>query len=152
MTKPEYVEISFGMPFLELYYGEKWGINDIEKHPILLLKLCNKMDIEIDTNQLHDLFLSTELIVVLFAKSNKEVFITFDFKKDPTDQMGFCSIGIRYKTADVKHIEKELEMIYFNSAVRSGLLYDYFTEDLYNIVTKKPYYSKREIQYINQKN
>jgi hypothetical protein len=148
MQKPEYVEISFGMPFLELYYGKEWETNETEKNTTSLVELCEKLKIEINTNQLLDLFLHTEVIAVLFAKFNKDVFLTFDCKKDPTDQMGFCKIGLRYKTVDILNIEKELENIYFNSTVRSGLTYDYFTEDLYNTVSKKMYYSKREVLYL----
>lgn len=51
----EFVEISFKMPFYDIYFeDESWDESKFDKSPNELLAICIALDIQIDTNFLFD--------------------------------------------------------------------------------------------------
>jgi hypothetical protein len=61
MKKPEYVELSFSLPFYELYFlTENWD-ETLPKTPTELLELCQEMEIKIDPEFLYTQFDTTKI-------------------------------------------------------------------------------------------
>ena len=144
---PEFLEISFLMPFLELYYpADDWG-NETLKNIDNFMALCNAMDVKMDAGKLKAIFLKTKSgqgdIYVYYAKGTKDVFMTFDFAKDPTDQMGTFVLGLRIKHENLEEIKKLIHPIYFKSTTRSAYQEDYFNKQLQKLVNEDLHWNKR---------
>ena len=153
MFTPEFVEISFLMPFFELYYPADDWENETLKNTDDFMALCNAMNVKIDVEKLKDTFLETKSrqgdIYVYFAKNTKDVFMTFDFAKDPTDQMATYVLGYRIKYENLEEIKKLIQPIYFKSSTRSAYQEDYFNRYLQQLVNEKPNWNKRIIHKFN---
>ena len=147
MMIPEFVEISFLMPFFELYYPADDWENETLKNTDDFMSLCNTMNVKIDVEKLKDIFLETKSgqgdIYVYYAKNTKDVFMTFDFAKDPTDQMATYVLGYRIKYENLEEIKKLIQPIYFKSTTRSAYQEDYFNKQLQSLVNENPYWNKR---------
>ncbi len=149
---PEFVEISFLMPFLELYYPvDDWG-NEAEKSTDNFMALCNAVGVKMDAEKLKEIFLNRREaggdIYVYYAKGTKDVFMTFDLAVDPTDQMGTFVLGMRIKYQDLEAIKKFIHPIYFKSSTRSAYQEDYFNRQLQQLVNENPYWNKRKLYFI----
>jgi hypothetical protein len=149
MKKPEHVELSFSLPFYELYFpADNWDEN-LPKTPIELLELCQEMEIKIDPEFLYTQFDTTKInqgdIYIFYSSNQQDSFIYFDFHKDPTDQMAMIQFGVRTKTENKKKIKTILEKLYFKSTTRSNFQEDYFNQLLNSIATNKIPNSKRII-------
>ena len=141
MEKPEYVELSFSMPFYEMYYPvDNWD-ESFSKKPPVLLELCHAMSIKIDLEFLFSEFEDTKInqgnIYIFYLSDKNESFIYFDFFKDPTDQMAMIQLGVRIKIVNKTAIKKNLEKLYFKSTTRSNFQEDYFNQLLNSIATNR---------------
>ena len=154
MIIPQFVEISFLMPFLELYYpANDWG-NEAKKNTDNFMALCNAIGVKMDAEKLKDIFLERREtaggdIYIYYAKGTKDVFMTFDLAIDPTDQMGTFVLGIRIKYVDLNKIKKMINPIYFKSTTRSAYQEDYFNSQLQQLVNEDTYWNKRILHKIN---
>ena len=141
MKKPDYVELSFSMPFYEMYYPvDNWD-ESLPKKPTVLLELCQEMSIKIDLEFLFSEFEATKVnqgnIYIFYRSDKKESFIYFDFFKDLTDQMAMIQLGVRIKTVNKTAIKTILEKLYFKSSTRSNFQEDYFNQLLNSIATNR---------------
>ena len=141
MKKPEFVELSFIMPFYEMYFPvDNWDEN-LPKKPKELIDLCKEMKINIDVEFLYSEYNTTKInqgnSYIFYKSTKKDSFIYFDFHKDPTDQMAMIQLGVRVKTEYKTKIKSILEKLYFKSTTRSNFQEDYFNELLNSIATNK---------------
>ncbi len=157
MKKPEFVELSFSLPFYEIYFpADNWDEN-LPKKPIELLELCEVMAIKIDPEFLYSEFETTKInhegIYIFYPLDRKDIFIYFDFYKDPTDQMAMIQFGVRIKTENKTIIKTILEKLYFKSTTRSNFQEDYFNQMLSRIATNRIPNNERIIHnFIDVKN
>jgi hypothetical protein len=135
---PAYVEISFKMPFYDLYYEGEWD-EQIPKQPHELLALCNWLQIELNTDLLYETYSPAKIgqgdIYILKSPLSEGSFLYFDLLKDPYDQMAMVSIGLRVPTLDLDKIRLILRPLYFKSKPRSPLEEDYFNQKLWRTAT-----------------
>ncbi len=141
MKKPEHIELSFHLPFYEIYFpADNWDVS-LPKKPTELIELCQEMAIKIDLEFLLLEYEATKTnqgdIYIFYPLNKKDSFIYFDFHKDPTDQMAMIQLGVRIKTEDKTTIKTILEKLYFKSTTRSNFQEDYFNQLLNSIATKK---------------
>lgn len=149
MQKPKYVELSFSLPFYELYFPvDNWDEN-LPKTPTELVELCQAMTIKINTEFLFSEYEKTKInqgdIYIFYSNNTKENFIYFDFLKHQTDQMAMIQLGVRIKTEDKTAIKTILEKLYFKSTTRSNFQEDYFNQMLNSVASNKMQNSKRKI-------
>jgi hypothetical protein len=130
MMIPEFVEISFKMPFYDIYFEDhSWDEDKYEKEPTELIELCNVLGIELDTNFLYEEYNKNIYaggdIYVFYALENNS-FIYFDLISDPTDQSAMVFIGIRFLFDDYLKIKEKIQSLYFEAKVHTDLTEDYF--------------------------
>jgi hypothetical protein len=58
MKIPEYIEMSFAMPFYEFYYPDTWNNNNLAKNPYELIELTQKLNINLDPDFLFTTYVS----------------------------------------------------------------------------------------------
>lgn len=137
----------FNAIFFELYYPADDWENETRKNTDDFMSLCNHMNIKMDADKLKDVFLETKSgqgdIYVNFAKNTEDVFMTFDFAKDLTDQMATFVLGLRIKYENLEKIKKFIQPIYFKSSTRSSYQEDYFNRYLQQLVNEEPNWNKR---------
>jgi hypothetical protein len=135
---PEFVEVSFSMPFYDIYFeDESWDESKFEKCPTELLAICKALDIHIDTNLLYEeynknLYVGGD-IHIFYSKENAESFIYFDLLRDKFDQMAMVFIGIRFQVSDLTSIKEKILSLYFKANVHTDLTEDYFSNKLSKI-------------------
>jgi hypothetical protein len=118
---PEFVEISFSIPFYDIYFeDESWDESKFEKCPTELLAICKALDIYLDTNFLYDeynknLYVGGD-IHIFYSKENAESFIYFDLQRDKFDQMAMVFVGIRFRVKDLTSIKEKILPLYFKAA------------------------------------
>jgi hypothetical protein len=151
MTKPEYVELEFAMPFYEMYFPDTWNDNKLPKNPFELIELCEKLMIKLDTGFLYEEYEKTEYkkgdIYIFYATSDRDIFLYFDLLKDEYDQMAMVVIGVRIKTIDRETVREVLEKFYFKSTTRSDFQEDYFNHSLYRVATNRIPFQKRTVRH-----
>jgi hypothetical protein len=149
MKKPEYVELSFHLPFYEIYFPADNFDESLPKKPTELLELCQEMEIKIDLDFLLLEFETTKTnqgdIYIFYASNKKDSFIYFDFHKGSTDQMAVIQLGVRIKTENKTDIKTILEKLYFKSTTRSNFQEDYFNQLLNSIATNRISTNERTI-------
>ncbi len=153
---PEYIEISFQMPFYDLYFeDENWDESKVEKQPNELIEICKLLDIQIDTNFLYDeynknLYTGGD-IHVFHSIKYAGTFIYFDLIRDKTDQMAMVFIGFRFLLKAIAPIKEKILSLYFKACVHTDLTEDYFQNKLFNITKGNATDLKRTIHHYNYK-
>lgn len=137
MQPPEFVELSFSLPFYELYFTDIWEDNPDKRNPHELIEISKALDIQIDMNNLFEIYdnekIGTGDIWFAFSQNSKEVFLFFDLFKDPIDQMAMIRFGIRILQKDYVKMKELLMELYLKSRPRSAFQEDYFNQPLYKI-------------------
>lgn len=110
MKKLEHVELSFHLPFYEIYFPADNFDESLPKKPTELLELCQEMIMKIDLDLLLLEFETTKTnqgdIYIFYASNKKDSFIYFDFHKESTDQMAVIQLGVCIKTEEKTVIKK----------------------------------------------
>lgn len=151
MTKPEFVELEFALPFYEMYHPDTWNDKNLPRNPFELQELCEKLKIKLDTDFLYDAYENTEYkkgdIYIFYADATRDIFLYFDLLKDEYDQMAMVLIGVRVKTAEKEAVREILEKLYFKSTTRSDFSEDYFNQSLYRVATNRIPFQKRTVKH-----
>lgn len=154
MKKPEFVELSFALPFYEIYFSDYWNDNSSPTIPLELLELCDCTNVELNTQFLYDEYVKLQDgqrdIFIFYSKSSKDIFLYIDLFKEDTDQVGMIIIEVRVKTIDKERIKRILEKLYFKSSIRSNFSEDYFIQKLNRVATDRIPFQKRIVKhYLN---
>jgi hypothetical protein len=153
---PAFVEVSFSMPFYDIYFeDESWDESKFKKCPTELLAICKALDIHIDTNFLYDeynknLYVGGD-IHIFYSKENADMFIYFDLQRDKFDQMAMVFIGIRFRVKDLASIKEKILSLYFKATVHTDLTEDYFSNKLSKISKQQNQTIDRIIHHYNLK-
>jgi hypothetical protein len=151
MILPEFVEISFKMPFYDIYFEDhSWDEDKYEKEPTELMELCDALAIEIDTNFLYEEYSKNIYaggdIYVFYTVKNNNTFIYFDLIREPTDQSGMVFIGIKFLFADFVKIKEKVLALYFKAKIHTDLTEDYFQNKLHQFLNEN---NSRKIHKFN---
>jgi hypothetical protein len=134
---PAYVELSFGMPFYDLYFEGEW--ESTARNTKHLDNICTLLNIKINSNWLYELYGQIPInkgdIYVWHSANDAQQFILLNLYKPPTDQMAMITLGIRTTSNNVQQLREIIYPLYLNNPPRTCISEDYFNNQLLKLVT-----------------
>jgi hypothetical protein len=130
-TKIDYVEFSFHLPILDLFY-ERWDEDPLKPDRKEIDSICDLLQIKIEKEKIEKKFYDQENSVEVFhGISNSETFIYFGLARDPQDQCMMIHLGVRCNRELDEKVRDKLLELYKKLTPRSNFEIDYFNQSLY---------------------